>query len=517
MYKVKDIIKVKNEAHQSGDSVNRVAKRCKVSWETAYKAIHATAEDLEQRKHPTRQRDATVATKEVFQQVNDVIVEIEGEKCKPKQKMTANVILAEMKNRFNYSGSERTMREIVRIVRKELNKAQAATFIPLYFSKGTTIQVDHGEVTVNIGGIEGTFYLFVASIPGEAVRFCQAYPTKSKEAWGLFHEEMFTFFGGVFQKVIYDNDSVLVKEVLGRDRDLTAFALELQQHYGFSAIFCNRASGHEKGAVENAVGTCRRNYLYGTPVFQDYKTLNEFLHTACEKSINDGKHYRSGESLKDIKERVINHLLPLPVARLWLIQEECKVDKTQLIKFKNHRYSVPQKWVGSRVLIDADVAQVRISYQGEILAIHPRQYPAGSDSLFLDHYLEALSDKPRALWNSQAVCKTELHKSVLRFFDQQVDKGDSLIEANKKLIELLLLSRKFSAEEMECAIDLAFQYKAVNVGSIENIAHQLSLSSRTGAQEFTPESNKYPVHLLTAEHFNIEQYSFLSTGGACAS
>ena len=36
---------------------------------------------------------------------------------------------------------------------------------------------------------------------------------KSREAWGEFHERTFRMFGGIFSKVIYDNDTVLITDV----------------------------------------------------------------------------------------------------------------------------------------------------------------------------------------------------------------------------------------------------------------------------------------------------------------
>ena len=56
-------------------------------------------------------------------------------------------------------------------------------------------------------------YLFVASVPGTTLRYCQLFACKSREAWGEFHERTFRMFGGIFSKVIYDNDTVLITDV----------------------------------------------------------------------------------------------------------------------------------------------------------------------------------------------------------------------------------------------------------------------------------------------------------------
>ena len=69
---------------------------------------------------------------------------------------------------------------------------------------------------------------------------------KAGEAWGDFHERSFRFFGGVFANLIYDNDSVLVKHVLGSEHHQTDFSHALEEHYGFQSRFCNVGAGNEK-------------------------------------------------------------------------------------------------------------------------------------------------------------------------------------------------------------------------------------------------------------------------------
>ena len=77
--------------------------------------------------------------------------------------------------------------------------------------------------------------------------------------------------------IVYDNDSVLIKGVNGENHTQTEFSLHLEEHYGFESHFCNLASGNEKGAVENGVGYCRRNYLPGCSSFADFTEINSYL------------------------------------------------------------------------------------------------------------------------------------------------------------------------------------------------------------------------------------------------
>lgn len=70
---------------------------------------------------------------------------------------------------------------------------------------------------------------------------------------------MLEYYGGVPHKVIFDNAKIAVKDGFGVHAKSQDYYAALAAHYGFEAIFCNPASGHEKGLVENLVGYIRRN------------------------------------------------------------------------------------------------------------------------------------------------------------------------------------------------------------------------------------------------------------------
>ena len=79
----------------------------------------------------------------------------------------------------------------------------------------------------------------------------------------------FGHFGGVFERVRFDNLGSAVKKVLkGRSREETDRFVALRSHYLFESEFCRvgLAGAHEKGGVEGAAGRFRRNHL--TPVPQ---------------------------------------------------------------------------------------------------------------------------------------------------------------------------------------------------------------------------------------------------------
>lgn len=85
-----------------------------------------------------------------------------------------------------------------------------------------------------------------------------AYRRQNEEIFQDALVQVFQYFDGVPKRVIFDNGKVAVKDGFGAHaRKQTGYAA-LAAHYGFEAVFCNPASGDEKGLVEGLVGLIRR-------------------------------------------------------------------------------------------------------------------------------------------------------------------------------------------------------------------------------------------------------------------
>ena len=63
------------------------------------------------------------------------------------------------------------------------------------------------------------------------------------------------------KRVIFDNGKVAAKDGFGAHARKQAGYAALAAHYGFEAVFCNPASGNEKGLVEGLVGYIRLQCL----------------------------------------------------------------------------------------------------------------------------------------------------------------------------------------------------------------------------------------------------------------
>lgn len=81
----------------------------------------------------------------------------------------------------------------------------------------------------------------------------------------------------------------------------TDFIVRFATHYGFDIKLCNPNSGHEKGNVENKVGTIRRNIFVPEPTIKDLDEFNQKLLEKCLEA-NKELHYRHKVPIKDLFE-----------------------------------------------------------------------------------------------------------------------------------------------------------------------------------------------------------------------
>jgi len=504
MMRMDEINKIRKAYFTLGDSKNAIAKRFKRSWETIDRIVMSTREELENRGKRTGKKK-TVITPEVEAAIYALLDEEVEKKVKRKQRYTARAIYNTLKEHGIYKGSEKHIETTVKRLREKRNQPKNISYLPLHFPLGSAIQVDHGEADIIIGGIRFTGYLFVGSAPGEVLRYCQIFPVKSQEAWGEFHERMFRFFGGVFNRSIYDNDSVIVRPIFGNEKRQTTFSLSLEEHFGFESHFCNVASGNEKGAVENAVGYSRRNFLPGLPAFDNWDLANQYLENCSFKDISEGRHYKTDKPLILAFNELKNRLIPLPPRKSWNKSLDCRIDSCQLASIDNHEYSVPEKYVGASVRVLLGVFQIKIFKDDEMIARHNRQY-GNEDSLILDHYLDQLQYKTAAIRDSKVIQNHHFDPRLDEMWRRLLARHETK-EANRQFVKILLLGRCFSQEDLLEAITVCLR-----LGAIDHAAVEITLKKQT-RQSIVFDEEKLKDQLKSVEQksweFDLSPYAEL--------
>ena len=248
--------------------------------------------------------------------------------------------------------------------------------------------------------------LFCARLCYSGAPLVLAYRRQNEESFLDALIQVFQYFGGVPRRVIFDNGKVAVKDGFGAHARKQAGYAALAAHYGFEAIFCNPASGNEKGLVEGLVGYSRRNTCVPVPKVESMEELNCLLREKCRKYLSHqirGKKNNVGSMLAEEKEK----LYPLPKYPF----DPCKrstgrVDRFCTIRFDSNNYSVPCEFCGREVSVKASPETVSIYLGGTCIAQHKRCLERKKTIYDLAHYLPLLEKKGRAIFYAKPVQET---------------------------------------------------------------------------------------------------------------
>lgn len=381
-------LSVREIARRTGFSRNTISKYCQ--GET----MPGIRKDYE--------RQPVVITDSVMQFVNQCLEEDAIENLS-KQKHTAKRIFDRLVTEQDFAGGETTIRRLVRTMRDEAPDGH----IPLEFDPAEAMQIDFGEAVGYHNGERIKIQVFCARLCHSAMPFVFAAPRKNMESLLEGLKLAFEFFGGVPQRVIFDNDRVAVKSGFGKNAQSQSYLTAMTAHYAFQMEYCNRYSGNEKGLVENLVGWSRRNILVPVPRFKTFDDLNAQILEACVKY---GKGHRIRNRERSVAEQYAREralLTRLPKYQFNTAKtRETRVDSFGLIRIEGNRFSVPFELIGKTVCAKLHATRLEVVYNKEIVCTHERPRTNTETRFELNHYLEAVIRKPRSILNAKPVRAT---------------------------------------------------------------------------------------------------------------
>jgi len=384
---------------------------------------------------------------------------VSDQKAPKKQRHTAHRIYVRLgKEHPECQVAESTVRRYVRERKQALGMLIGERFVPQSYPWGSEAQIDWYEAVADLGDERKTLQVFVMRSMASGGAFHRAYHRATQQAFLEGHELGFRYFGGVFHRLRYDNLLAAVKRVLrGSRREETTRFVAFRSHWKFQSQFCTPEEAHEKGGVENEVGTFRRNHWVPVPKAKDLADLNAQLLVGCrddEARVIAGHDQAVGIAMVIERE----HLLPLAHEDFDLTEVSFPVvNSLGQVKVRTNAYSVP---VGSGTSVQAKITPttVEIWHQGKCVATHERSYGRYEEIFNLEHYLDVLEQKPGALMGSKPLAQW---RKLGRWPDSYDRLWEGLIERHgrgagtKKLIELLQLGRTHGQEKLRAAVEQA--------------------------------------------------------------
>ncbi len=380
---------------QAGESQRSIARALNISRNTVAK--YCSGDSVPWQRKPYK-RNSPVLTDEMVSFIRFCLEQDEQEGLK-KQKHTARRIYDRLVDEKGFTGGESTVRRKVR----ELKAVIPDVFIPLEFDPGEALQIDWGEAFAYIRGFRESINLFCARLCYSCRPVVLAYHRQNEESFLDAFVRTFEILGGTPEKVIFDNARVAVKDGFGSHAKKQAGYTALTAHYGFDALFCNPAEGHEKGLVEGLVGWARRNIMVPVPHVDSMEELNTLLLERCTQY---GSHTIRGRhgTVADLFLEEAPKLHPLPGYRFETAKSiNTRVDSFSTVRFRTNRYSVPVRYAGKQVGIKGYPESIQIFFNGDLIASHERIFAKNKASYQLEHYLPLLEQRRRAILNAAPV------------------------------------------------------------------------------------------------------------------
>ena len=376
--------------------------------------------------------------------------------------------------------SVRTTERLVAEIRTGLKLKRNRAYLRLEHQPGEA-QFDFGEVGVFLNGKPTKLVIAVLTLPYSNYRLVQALPAQNFECFAFGFSAMLEHLGRAPLTVRFDNMSIAVSRIVRREdlgktpdvydvidhpRLLTENFKRLTFHFGFTAEFCNGASGYEKGSVENAVGWARRNFFAPIMSFDgDYRTLNQRLLQRCDKAAGEPHYRRKEHTISELKAEDLAAMHELPNkpfnATTWA---EAKVNGNCRVSVDSNEYQI-NAFPGQKIIIRKSWNKLEFyDERRTLLAECPRHYDQHKDFIDWSVEMRFLTERPSALKNSSfskvldEKAKTYLlglpapkRAVLLRAFAQKLSEGEPLETLVKKLEQAVQNYARLDADAVASA------------------------------------------------------------------
>ncbi len=492
--------KIRLEVLRGETSKREILRREAIHWETLKKIVEHSEPPGYRLREP-RHKPKIGAYLERIAHI------IEQDKVLPKKQRHTAKRIYERIRQMGYEGKYTQVKEAVR----ELKRIKQEVFMPLVHRPGEA-QVDFGYALVKVSGLLKKVGFFVMVLPYSDAFFVMAFERECTESYWEGHVQAFECFGGVPNRISYDNSKVLVSKIIGpRDRKLTDGFLKLQSHYLFREHFCRVCCANEKGVVEGVVKFARLNFFVPVPQVRDLDELNSKLAEQCREDMKRRLRGKAGSKAELLKEDQAA-FLPLPPSPFDACRKQpTRANSLSLVRFDDNDYSVPVAYAHHEILVKGYVDRVVLYHKETVVAEHRRSW--GKEGVFFDylHYLPLLERKPGSLDHAQPLVDLNLPECFdtlrRRLQAEEQKQGEGLSE----FIRVLRLLEDYPMAKLREAVEKAL---LIHAHSRDALLQFLVPSFSWRTTTFLLDGCKH-LRLVEVGKPDLSAYrSLLSTGGA---
>lgn len=346
----------------------------------------------------------------------------EDEQNRYKQRHTSKRVYARLVESFpEFSCSYPTVNRYVQSLREKKRKGTNG-YLELQWHPGEA-QADFGECDIILNSARRACRYLVVSFPYSNTAFVQCFLGETAECLCQGLMDIFKHIQGVPHRLIIDNATGAGRR-MGEVVRLTQLFKRFQSHFSFEVTFCNPASGHEKGNVENKVGYVRRNYFVPLPSAPSLPEWNTELFQMCGLD-NLREHYKKDIPMCELFQEDRKAMLPLPRSEF----EACRYEHVKTNGYGKfvlegcHTYSSSPMYAEKEIVVRIGAHFIEpLDAAGEAISRHNRQFGSErTDTVDWLTMLDQLIAKPGAWKNS--VVRSQVSYDLRDYMDDQDKSG----------------------------------------------------------------------------------------------
>lgn len=374
---------------------------------------------------------------------------------------------------------------------------------------GDKLFVDYSGGTVPIvdpiTGEISKAQIFVCVLGASGYTFVHASSSQSTSDFIDSHNRAFRFYGGVPNILVPDNLKAAVISNKKGNIKLNESYADMGRHYSVAIIPARPYRPQDKSHVELGVKACQRWILakLRNHTFFDIDELNEAIAPLLD-AYNAKVIRKLGKSRLEFFELLDQSALsPLP-ANSYIYREHrvATVGVDYHIQLGVNHYSVPYTYVKKQVDIWYSSGSVTISYQGEVIAQHPRYDAPFHDSTLKEHMpLEHQYQYEK--WNPQRFLTwaSSIGSNTTALIQAIMENKTHVALGYKACMAILSFSKHYGKENLNLACKKALSLNIHTVSGVENILKSKGYL-REESSALTPVNNILNSH----EHIRGSSY-----------
>jgi len=342
---------------------------------------------------------------------------------------------------------------------------------------GDKLFVDFSGVTMPIANvITGEVrkaQIFVSVLGASGYTFVHAVMTQSTEDFITCHNEAFAFYGGIPNQLVPDN---LKAAVISHKRGvvkLNESYADMGRHYGVAIVPARPYKPQDKSKVELGVKGIQRWILMKLrhQTFFDINELNDAIADLLD-AYNNKVIRRINKSRTELFESLDKPSLYPKRSEPYLYRQykQASVGIDYHIELDGNGYSVPYSYLGKKVDVWYSLNAVNISYQGEVIATHPKLSQSYQDSTLIEH-MPASHQYQYEKWNPGRILNwaNDIGGATVSLMKAIMQSRSHPVRGYKSCMAILNFSKTYGNEALELTSKKAMQIGTRSVASIESI------------------------------------------------